>query len=268
MSRPWEAEQYQTPQQGGWQPVAPSAIAFGDGYGEPKALDFSELGSIAKAFGAAASRAQQAGFDVVEIHAAHGYLLHQFLSPLANRRSDFYGGSFPNRIRLLLEVIDAVRKEWPENLPVFVRISATDWSEGGWTLEESVALARHLKAHGGTDLIDVSSGGLVPNATITTGPGYQVPFAEAVRNQAGIATGAVGLITLPQQAEEIVQSEKADLIFLAREVLRNPYWPLQAAQVLGAEFSWPTQYLRSVSRGTQARQPVSYQEISAVSGSK
>lgn len=268
MSRPWEEERVHSPENGGWQPVAPSAIPFGPAYGNPAEIESEGFVAIIDAFGAAARRALQAGFDVVEIHAAHGYLLHEFFSPLSNHRTDRYGGSFANRTRLLFEVVDAVRKEWPEDLPVFVRISATDWAEGGWTQEESLALARELKAHGGVDLIDVSSGGLVPNVQISTGPGYQVPFAAQIRKEVGIATGAVGMITTPEQAEEILQSGRADLVFLARELLRNPYWPLHAAQTSDLSIPWPVQYLRAAKKGTQPRQPVSHQEIGTHFGSK
>lgn len=261
MSRPWEEPRVHSPQDGGWQPVAPSPIAFGPNYGDPRPLDVEGLTRVIDAFVVAARRALEAGFDIVEIHAAHGYLLHQFLSPLSNQRDDVYGGSFANRTRLLLEVVDAVREEWPEELPLFVRISATDWAEGGWTPDESVALARLLKAHGGVDLFDVSSGGLVPGVSIPTGPGYQVPFAEAIRRDANIHTGAVGMITDPQQAEEIVRDGKADLVLLARELLRDPYWPLHAAQALGEKISWPVQYLRAAHRVTLSRTPVSIPEM-------
>lgn len=268
MARPWEEERVHSPETGGWQPVAPSAISFGPGYGDPAAIDVEDFVTIIDAFGTAARRALEAGFDVVEIHAAHGYLLHEFFSPLSNRRTDLYGGSFPNRTRLLFEVVDRVREEWPQDLPLFVRISATDWVEGGWTIEESVALARELKARGGVDLIDVSSGGLVPNAKISTGPGYQVPFSELIKSETGIATGAVGMITAPEQAEEILQTGKADLVFLARELLRNPYWPLQAAQKFDLAIPWPVQYLRAVRRESTPRQPVSLHERGTQVGSK
>lgn len=268
MARPWEEEHVHSPETGGWQPVAPSAIPFGPGYGNPAAIGIEEFVTIIDAFGAAARRAFQAGFDVVEIHAAHGYLLHEFLSPLSNRRTDLYGGGFANRIRLLFEVVDSVREEWPQDLPLFVRISATDWAEGGWTLNESVALARELKARGKVDLIDVSSGGLVPNVNISTGPGYQVPFSEQIRRETGIATGAVGMITAPEQAEEILQTGKADLVFLARELLRNPYWPLHAAQTFNLTIPWPVQYLRAVRRDSKPRQAVSHPEMGTLFGSK
>lgn len=229
---------------GGWTPVAPSAIPFAVGYTVPKELTASEIDEVVADFEAATRRALQAGFDVVEIHSAHGYLLHEFLSPLANRRADEYGGSFENRIRALLRVAKAVRDIWPQEKPVFVRISATDWVENGWDLEQSVELSRRLKGIG-IDLIDVSSGGAVPNAQIPFGPGYQVKFAERVRREAGIATGAVGMIMDAAQAETIVSTEQADVVLLARELLRDPYWPRRAAQELGAKIKPPVQYERA-----------------------
>lgn len=252
MTAPFGGERLLTPEEGRWQPVAPSAIAFSDRYAVPKALDDAEIAGIVAAFAAATKRALVAGFDVVEIHGAHGYLLHEFLSPLTNQRSDQYGGSFENRIRLPLEVADAVRAAWPDHLPLFMRISATDWAEGGWIADESVELARHLAKHG-VDLIDVSSGGLVPNAKVSIGPGYQVPFAERIRKEAGITTAAVGLITDPLQANGIVASGQADIVLLAREMLRNPYFPLHAASVLGEPMTWPKQYLRAAPHGSTAR---------------
>jgi 2,4-dienoyl-CoA reductase-like NADH-dependent reductase (Old Yellow Enzyme family) len=198
---------------------------------------------------AAARRALRAGFQVVEIHGAHGYLIHEFLSPLSNRRTDEYGGSFENRIRLALEVAQAVREAWPLNLPLFLRISATDWVEGGWNADESVELARRVGPLG-VDLIDCSSGGSAANAKVPLAPGYQVPFAERIRREAGILTGAVGLITTPQQADEIIRSGKADLVLLAREFLRDPYFPLHAAKALGAEVSPPVQYARAFPKQT------------------
>ena len=235
------------PVDGGWDTEAPSAIAFGHGYSVPRALTVPEIDVLVQEFGEAARRAAEAGFEVAEVHAAHGYLLHQFLSPLSNRRHDEYGGSFENRIRLTLRVATIVRETWPEALPVFVRISATDWVEGGWSLDESVSLSRRLREIG-VDLIDCSSGGLVPDAKIALGPGYQVPFAEAVKRQANIPTAAVGLITSAQQAEEIIATGKADVILLAREMLRNPYWPMQAARELGVDMPWPPQYERARKR--------------------
>ena len=192
---------------------------------------------------------------MVEIHAAHGYLLHQFLSPLANLRTDAYGGSFENRVRLALEVVDAVRAVWPAKLPLFVRISATDWAEGGWSIDESVQLAGLLREHG-VDLVDVSSGGQIPNARIPVGPGFQVQFAARIRREAGIPTAAVGLITDPQQADTIVSQGQADLVLLARELLRDPYWPVHAAAALGEPASWPEQYLRAAPRHSPARTPL------------
>ena len=229
--------------QGGWIPVSASALAFDQGYPVPRELTGAEIEQVVADFRLAAKRALQAGFQVVEIHAAHGYLLNQFLSPLCNQRTDRYGGSFENRIRLVLSVAQAVRETWPENLPVLIRISATDWKEGGWDLEQSIELCRRLKGLG-VDLVDVSSGGAVPDARIPVGPGYQVGFAEAIRGEAGIATGAVGMITDPLQADSIVSTEQADMVLLAREMLRDPYWPRRAAQVLQAKINVPVQYMR------------------------
>jgi len=241
------------PADGGWQPVAPSAIAFAPtDYAVPAALDPAGIAAVVEAFRNAARRALEAGFDFVEIHAAHGYLLHEFLSPLSNLRTDDYGGSFENRTRLLLEVVDAVRSVWPERLPLFVRISATDWAEGGWNPDESVALARLLRDHG-VDLVDCSSGGNVADAKIPLAPGYQVGFAARIRREAGIATAAVGLITEPAQANAIVADGEADFVFLARAELRDPFWPLHAAATLGETVSWPKQYLRAAPQGSPAR---------------
>ncbi len=238
--------------QGGWQPVAPSAIAFSPDYAMPAALDASGIKTVVEGFRQAARRALEAGFDFVEIHAAHGYLLHEFLSPLANLRTDAYGGSFDNRIRLVLEVADAVRGEWPERLPLFVRISATDWADGGWNPDESVELAKRLREHG-VDLVDASSGGLVPNAKVPATPGFQVEFAARIRREAGIATAAVGLITEPAQANAIIAEGEADLEIFARAMLRDPYWPLHAVAALGDPASWPKQYLRAAPPGSPAR---------------
>ncbi|TAL60578.1 MAG: NADPH dehydrogenase NamA [Bacteroidetes bacterium] len=228
---------------GGWQTVAPGDIPFIAGDRSPESLNKEGIFKVVSDFKAAAGRARVAGFKVIEIHSAHGYLLHEFLSPLSNQRTDEYGGSFENRTRLLRQVIDAVKLVWPAENPLFVRISATDWTEGGWTIEESVKLAFILKDMG-VDLIDCSSGGNVYNAKIPVGPGYQVPFSEAVR-RTGILTGTVGFITSARQAESILQEEKADLVLLARELLRNPYFPLLAARELGVDIDWPVQYLRS-----------------------
>jgi 2,4-dienoyl-CoA reductase-like NADH-dependent reductase (Old Yellow Enzyme family) len=241
-----------TPAEGGWQPFAPSAIAFSPDYAVPSELNSSGVHAVVEGFRLASRRVLEAGFDFVEIHAAHGYLLHEFLSPLANHRADAYGGSFDNRIRLVLEVVDAVRREWPEHLPLFVRISATDWAEGGWNIDESVQLAHRLREHG-VDLVDASSGGLVHDAKVPAAPGYQVGFAARIRSEARIATAAVGLITEPAQANGIVAEGEADLVFLARAMLRDPYWPVHAAVTLGEQASWPKQYLRAAPPGSPAR---------------
>jgi 2,4-dienoyl-CoA reductase-like NADH-dependent reductase (Old Yellow Enzyme family) len=245
---PWKGgARLTTPEAGGWTVVGPSAIPFNEGDPPPAPLDEAGLDGIVAAFEAAAQRALAAGFGVIEIHAAHGYLLHEFLSPLSNRRTDRYGGSLENRMRLTLRVAERLRQRVPEDRPLFVRISATDWADGGWDVEQSVVLARHLKELG-VDLIDVSSGALVPKARIPVGKGYQVPFARKIRHEAGIMTGAVGLITEARQANEIVTSGDADLVFLARELLREPYWALKAQQELGVEPSWPTPYGYAVKR--------------------
>ncbi|HSZ17295.1 MAG TPA: NADH:flavin oxidoreductase/NADH oxidase [Terracidiphilus sp.] len=244
MSSPFTGERLLHADEGGWQPVAPSPIAFSDKYALPQPLDPPGIDALVRAFAQAARRAHTAGFDFVEIHAAHGYLLHEFLSPLANQRTDSYGGSFENRIRFLLQVVDAVRTAWPSHLPLFVRISATDWADGGWTIDESVALAGHLRAHG-VDLVDCSSGGLVPYAKIPVAPAFQTPFAARIRAEAAVPTAAVGMITDPQQADAIIADGHADFVFLAREMLRDPYWPLHAAAALGETVSWPAQYLRA-----------------------
>jgi 2,4-dienoyl-CoA reductase-like NADH-dependent reductase (Old Yellow Enzyme family) len=229
---------------GGWTPLAASALAFSDDYPMPVALDEAGLDQVVDDFRQAAQRAVAAGFRLLEIHAAHGYLLHGFLSPLSNRRGDSYGGSFDNRVRLLRRVIDAVRAASPESVPLWLRISATDWSDGGWDIEQSVALAATLRPMG-VDLVDVSSGGLLPGVSIPIGPGYQVPFAARIRREAGIATGAVGLITEPTQAEAIVADGQADVVLMARELLRDPYFPRRAARVLGATLPPPEQYARA-----------------------
>jgi 2,4-dienoyl-CoA reductase-like NADH-dependent reductase (Old Yellow Enzyme family) len=249
---PWEGPGAVTPADGGWQPVGPSADPFAPGYATPRALTRGDLRGIVEAFRAAAGRAAAAGFDVAEVHAAHGYLIHEFLSPRLNHRADEYGGSFDNRTRLCLEVVEAVRAVWPERQPLFVRISATDWVDGGWDADQSVELARRLKARG-VDLVDCSSGGAAPDARIPLGPGYQVPFAERVRREAEIPTGAVGLITSPAQADAIVREGRADCVLLAREMLRDPYWPLRAARELGREAAWPAQYLRAAPAGSPPR---------------
>jgi len=230
---------------GGWPVVGPSPIPFAEGWRVPEALDSAGIAGVARAFRAAAARARDAGFRLLELHAAHGYLLHSFHSPLSNRRTDAYGGRFENRVRFTLEVVEAIRREWPDHLPLFVRLSCTDWTPGGWTPEESVRLAS-LLGERGVDLVDCSSGGNVPNAQIPLGPGYQVSFAEAVRRGAGIATAAVGLITEAAQADEIVREGKADLVLLARASLRDPYWALHAARKLGHAETLPAppQYQR------------------------
>lgn len=252
MDVPWAGERLLGPDEGGWIPLGPSALAFAENYAVPQALDLAGIEAVVEAFAAAARRARKAGFDLVEIHGAHGYLLNEFLSPLANKRTDEYGGSFENRTRLILRVVDAVRSAWPEHLPLFVRISATDWVEGGWTIDESVELARLLRAHG-VDLVDASSGGLSPLAKIPVGPGYQAPFAARIREEAGIATAAVGMITEPAQAQALIAEGKADLVFLARAMLRDPYWAVHAAAELGVDASWPVQYLRAAPKGSQVR---------------
>jgi 2,4-dienoyl-CoA reductase-like NADH-dependent reductase (Old Yellow Enzyme family) len=229
---------------GGWMPVGPSAIPFDKGYTVPKELSVSEIDQVVEDFAAAARRALRAGFQVVEIHSAHGYLLHEFLSPLCNQRKDEYGGTFENRTRLLIRVAQTLRNIWPQEKPLFVRISATDWAEGGWGIDQSVELARRLKGVG-VDLVDVSSGGAVPGAVIPFGPGYQVGFAARIRNEAGIATGSVGMITNPAQADTILATGQADMVLLAREMLRDPYWALRAAQALGVKVKPPVQYLRA-----------------------
>ncbi len=252
--RPWEGGTRVDPADGGWPVVGATAAPFAPGYPDPRALTTTEIDAVIAAFRAATHRALDADFDVVEVHAAHGYLLHQFLSPLSNTRTDHYGGSFENRTRIVREVVTAVRQEWPADRPVFVRISATDWTPGGWDVEASVVLAKQLVALG-VDFIDCSTGGNVPSAAIPVGPGYQVPFAARVRREAQVATGTVGMITTPVQADAIVRGGDADAVLLAREMLRDPYWPLHAAEALGVSLSWPAQYLRAAPRGAAARQP-------------
>jgi len=244
-NRPWESDKPILPDKPlGWQGVGPSPIAYNEEYTVPHELSVSEIHAIQDNFRAGAQRALAAGFEWLEIHAAHGYLLHSFYSPISNKRTDDYGGSFQNRIRFLIETIRAVRPVWPEHLPLTVRISGTDWVEGGWTVEESVELARNLKLEG-VDLIDCSSGGGVFNAAVPIGPGYQVPISDAVRKGANILTAAVGLITAPAQADEIIRNNRADLVLLGREMLRDPYWPLHAAQVLKQPAPVPPQYRRA-----------------------
>jgi 2,4-dienoyl-CoA reductase-like NADH-dependent reductase (Old Yellow Enzyme family) len=259
--RPWEGEGAMPENEGGWKNVvAPSAILFADNYPMPQALTIDGIQEIIGAFAHAARRACDAGFRVIEIHGAHGYLIHEFLSPLSNHRDDTYGGSFENRTRFIREIVTAVRTSWPKGAPLFVRISATDWVEGGWDLKQSIELARGLKQLG-VDLIDCSSGGSVPHAKIPAGPGYQTPFAQQIREKAEILTGTVGMITSPVQAEQIIATGEADAILIAREFLRDPYWPLQAAKELGQSVSWPVQYLRAAPRGAHARVPVNLERL-------
>jgi 2,4-dienoyl-CoA reductase-like NADH-dependent reductase (Old Yellow Enzyme family) len=241
---PWKGGAPLFLENGGWPVVGPSAMPFTDKSPVPTPLDDAGIRAVTQAFAHAAARALAAGFEIVEIHAAHGYLLHQFLSPLSNTRTDAHGGSFENRTRLTMEVIRAVRGEWPERLPLAVRVSATDWVGGGWTADDTVALARLLK-DAGVDLIDCSSGGAVPGARVPVGPGYQVAFAQRVRREAGVMSAAVGLITEPAQADAIVRTGQADLVFLARQMLREPYWPHRAAAELGAPVAWPPPYERA-----------------------
>ncbi len=267
MSVPWTEERLLGPEEGGWEEiVAPSPVPFAPHYGQPQALTLAGIDRLVEAFVRSARRALEAGFDLLEIHAAHGYLLHEFLSPLANQRTDAYGGSFENRTRLLLRVVDAVREVWPLDLPLLVRISATDWVEEqsavesldaatSWNVDQSVALAKLLKNRG-VQMIDVSSGALVPHVKIPSVPGYQVPFAARIRAEAGIATAAVGLITTATQAEAILAGGEADLVLLAREFLREPYWPLAAAGELGGEQSWPVPYHRAAPHGAPLRKPI------------
>lgn len=244
-SEPWKGSKPLSPDQGGWTPIyAPSAIPFNEGYQVPHELSPAETHKVIEAFAAAAGRANQAGAKIIELHGAHGYLLHSFLSPVSNQRKDAYGGSLNNRMRVVCETVEAVRKVWPQEYPLLIRISATDWAEGGWTVNDSVALARVLGPLG-VDLFDCSSGGNVASARIPVGPGYQVAFAEQVRRQAGVLTGAVGMITDSAQADQIIRSGQADVVFLARQFLREPYWPLLAARELHQEINWPLQYERA-----------------------
>lgn len=242
--RPWEGGKFIPAEEGGWQNFSSSEVMMGDGKSTAKALTQEGIQQVIEDFKAATHRALEAGFKVIELHAAHGYLIHEFLSPLINKRTDEYGGSFENRIRLLLTLVDETRAILPDTHPLFVRISATDWEETGWTIEDSIRLADILKERG-VDLIDCSSGGLTAPHNIPVGLGYQVPFAESIRTKTGIRTGAVGLIVSPEQAEEVITSGKADFVFLARELLRDPYFPLSAATELGHETEWPVQYVRA-----------------------
>jgi 2,4-dienoyl-CoA reductase-like NADH-dependent reductase (Old Yellow Enzyme family) len=244
--RPWEGRGAVAPEDGGWVPVGPTADAY-PGLADPVALDLDGIAKVRADFVAATRRALTAGFDVVEVHAAHGYLLHEFLSPLSNTRTDAYGGDLAGRMRLVLEVVEDVRAAWPQDRPLLLRISATDWVEGGWTVEDSVALAKEAAARG-VDLVDCSSGGNSPAQAVTAGPGYQVPFAAQVRQDAGVATGAVGLLVEPAQAEAVLAEGSADVVLLGRELLRDPNWPLHAAAALGDDVAWPVQYDRARTR--------------------
>ena len=242
---PWKGGRPLAEAEGGWRPIfAPSPIPFSSASPTPEMLDEKGIARVTQAFADAALRAREAGAKVVEIHSAHGYLLHEFLSPLTNQRNDRYGGSFENRTRALREVVAAVRRVWPAGNPLFVRISATDWVEGGWTIDDSAALAAHIKPLG-VDLIDCSSGAIVPDVRIPVGPGFQVPFAERIRSETGALTAAIGMITTPPQADQIIRTGQADLVLLARELLRDPYWPLRAGDELRQEAPWPNQYLRA-----------------------
>jgi 2,4-dienoyl-CoA reductase-like NADH-dependent reductase (Old Yellow Enzyme family) len=252
--RPWSGLGEVAETAGGWRTVAPSAVAFAPNYPLPEELTAERIGALQSAFATAAARAYAAGFRLIEIHAAHGYLAHEFLSPLSNRRVDAYGGTFENRTRFLRECVTAVRKAMPERCPLVVRISSSDWTEGGWDIEQSIELARQLQGLG-VDAIDCSSGGNVEKAEIPIGAGYQVPFSARIRREAGIATAAVGLITSPTQADQIVRNGDADLVLLARAMLRDPHWPLHAAQELGHTAAWPAQYLRAAPRGSTERRP-------------
>ncbi len=241
---PWRGGRTLTEDENGWQPIAPSAIPFQRLSPVPREMAEEDIATVVSQFSAAAERSLAAGFEVLEIHMAHGYLLHEFLSPLSNRRADRWGGALENREAFPLKTAAAVRRVWPERLPLFVRISCTDWMEGGWDLNQSIHFCRGLKEIG-VDLIDCSSGGTAPDAVIPAGPGFQTPFSAAIRREAGIATGAVGLITDPVQAEQVLLTGQADAVMMGRELLRSPYWPMQAARVLGADHPWPDQYKRA-----------------------
>lgn len=241
---PWRGGGPLSPEEGGWQPLAPSPLPFQENSPVPLEMGTGDMGKVVSQFVAAAERCLEAGFEVLELHMAHGYLLHEFLSPLSNHRRDGFGGGLEDRVKFPLKVARKVREVWPESLPLFVRISCTDWVEGGWDLAQSIAFSRRLKDLG-VDLIDCSSGGLVPDAVIPGGPGFQTPFAAAIRREAGLPTGAVGFITEPFQAEQIIATGQADVVIMAREMLRHPYWPLQAARELKVDIPWPNQYLRA-----------------------
>ncbi len=241
---PWKGEGAVTEQNGGWKTLAPSSIQFKDNYPLPQEMGLKDITNVIEQFKSAANRAVKAGFGVIELHMAHGYLVHEFLSPLSNKRKDEYGGSLENRCRLAVEIASSVRKIIPEDMPLFARISSTDWVENGWDIEQSIYLSKTLKDNG-ADLIDCSSGGNVTKARIPVGPGYQVSFAERIKKETAVLTGAVGLITSPEQAENIIQTGQADFVILARELLRNPYWPLYAARKLKEDIEWPKQYSRA-----------------------
>jgi len=253
--RPWAGTDKVAIADGGWVPVAPSAVAYSEAFPTPTALSKEGIRGVVDAFAQAARRACEAGFQVLEIHAAHGYLLHEFFSPLSNFRDDDYGGSLQNRTRVAREVVSAVREVWPENLPLFIRISATDWKEGGWDVDQAVELAKQLKPLG-VDLVDCSSAGLVPDQKIIAGPGFQVPFAERIRRDADILTSAVGLIETKEQVADILAKNQADLVLMAREFLRDPYWPLRAARELKHPTTWPAQYLRAAPPDATARKTI------------
>jgi 2,4-dienoyl-CoA reductase-like NADH-dependent reductase (Old Yellow Enzyme family) len=253
--RPWGGNGAILPKDGGWVPVAPSAVAYSETYAMPRALSKEEIRGVVDAFVQGARRALEAGFRVIEIHAAHGYLIHEFLSPLSNKRTDEYGGSFENRTRLAREIVVAIRKAMPEQLPLFIRISATDWAEGGWDVDQSVELAKQL-APLGIDLVDCSSAGLTQDQKIVAGPGFQVPFSERIRRDARVMTSTVGLIETKEQVADILANDKADLVFMAREFLRDPYWPLRAARELKQTMSWPVQYLRAAPPDSPERKPL------------
>ena len=245
IGRPWDGSKPLSPAEGGWEVIGPSAIPFAPGHHTPRAMTEADIAQVTAEFVHSAKLAREAGFKIIELHAAHGYLLHEFLSPLSNRRNDGYGGDLAGRARLLLEIVAAVRTEWPAELPIFVRLSCTDWVEGGLTVQDAVEISRLLAATGEVDLMDCSTGGNDPNQKISPGPGYQVTFSEAVRHQAGIATGAVGMINTPDLAEEILANGRADLIIMGRKLMAEPHWPLHAARTLHADISWPLQYERA-----------------------
>jgi 2,4-dienoyl-CoA reductase-like NADH-dependent reductase (Old Yellow Enzyme family) len=255
--RPWSGYGAIAPAAGGWAPVAPSGVAYSEDYPQPRALTKDGIRGVVAAFAAAARRALAAGFRVLEIHAAHGYLLHEFFSPLSNFREDEYGGSFENRTRIAREIVSAIRALMPEKLPLFIRISATDWKDGGWDVEQTVELARQL-APLGVDLVDCSSAGLVQDQKVVAGPGFQVPFAARIRRDAGVRTSAVGLIETKEQVAEILAKGQADLVFMAREFLRDPYWPLRAAREMKQAASWPVQYLRAAPPESPARKALDF----------